>query len=62
MYGRFKMWLQGCALTKFLGSPSGSRPCQLGCPALKVGRPPPKKKKKNNNNLLRLQPKGGLRE
>ena len=42
--------LQGCALRKFLGSPSGSQPCQLGCPALKVGRPapppPPKKKRK----------------
>ena len=31
--------LQGCALRKILGSPSGSQPCQPGCPPLKVGRP-----------------------
>ena len=31
--------VQGCALRKFSGSPSGSQPCQLGCPALQVGRP-----------------------
>ena len=43
---------QGCTLRKFLGSPLGSQPCQLGCPALKVGRPapppppPPQKKEK----------------
>ena len=30
---------QGCALKKILGSPSGSQPCQLGCPAPEVGRP-----------------------
>ena len=30
---------QGCALRKFSGSPSGSQPCQVGCPAFQVGRP-----------------------
>ena len=35
----FSYLCQGCALRKFSGSPSGSQPCQLGCPALQVGRP-----------------------
>ena len=52
--------LQGCALRKFSGNPLGSQPCQLGCPALKVGRhaPPPPPEKKNiyflMNNCIEL--------
>ena len=43
---------RGCALRKFLGSPLGSQPCQLGCPALKVGRPPPPKKKRKKKRIF----------
>ena len=30
---------QGCALRKMLWSPSGTQPCGLGCPEVKLGSP-----------------------